>query len=274
MPCRRDSDAALGQPRHRALRHLAGLSQSWWRRRKRRSGVEALHGSRANTRARSPDELLLAPGRHQEVPERAEALALIAVGDGIAVAEYLVEQRALAALPGGDALAHGAVEVAEVLLHGAEVGEQGARGVADLQEALAHAAGVDERERPTPNARYFGIDLCAPPHQLGNARGGISVGAVDELAQQIEQRDEPRLRADERPMREAGQPGECMLGRRRDVEHRLVATLGVILAQPAVAVGCPVLQIGAGGARKAVLSEVATQMEQVVLQLQGELGFR
>jgi hypothetical protein len=36
--------------------------------------------------------------------------ALVAVGDGIAVAEHFVEQRALAALPGGDARADGSWE--------------------------------------------------------------------------------------------------------------------------------------------------------------------
>jgi len=59
-----------------------------------------------------------------------------------------------------------------------------------------------------------------------------------------------------------------------DVEDRFVAILGVVLAQPAVAVGGPVLKIGAGVAWEGVLAEVAAQVEQVVLQLQRELGLR
>src|SRR5438105_918914 len=96
-------------------------------------------------------ELLLPGGRHQEIPERAKAFALIGTGNGVALREDLLQQRALAALPRSDALADRAIQRAEVLLYLAEIAQQAARRGCHLQEAVLHLRIVEQREMARAN---------------------------------------------------------------------------------------------------------------------------
>ena len=61
--------------------------------------------------------------------------------------------------------------------------------------------------------------------QLGDALGRVGLAALAHLLQQLEQRQQARLGADEAALGERAQPGDRLLGGRRQVEVRLVRAL-------------------------------------------------
>src|SRR5690606_22205594 len=187
----------LGQPRHGALRDLAGAEPIVVDaleapiRGKRRDGVEVEDALEQSA------ELLL-PGRgHQEIPERVEAAALVGGGDRVVLAEDLLEHFALAALGARDPLAHLPVELAEVLLDLAEVREQRAGRVRGLHEAVANLRRLEERKAAGPDAFDLGVEQRSAALELRDPRLRVRLGTFGDLTQQIEHSLEPRLRADE-----------------------------------------------------------------------------
>src|SRR5690606_6306716 len=148
----------LGQPRHGALRDLAGAEPIVVDaleapiRGKRRDGVEVENALEQSTK------LLLSGRGHQEIPERVEAAALVGGRDRVVLAEDLLEHFALAALGARDPLAHLPVELAEVLLDLAEVREQRAGRVRGLHEALANLRRLEKLEAPGPDALDLGVE--------------------------------------------------------------------------------------------------------------------
>ena len=104
-------------------------------------------------------------------------------------------------------------------------------------------------------------DLGLALFQLGHACFGIGGRALDDLAQQLEDRDQARLGADELTLAQAGQPSQGLLGGRRQVEVRLVAVRWVVLAQPAAILGRPLVEIIAGAAGKCAVAQALAQME-------------
>ena len=195
------------QPRDGALRHLARRQPIIVDAQEPPVGAEFPDRRQSEHPADQLGQFALAVRRHQEIPEGAKTLALVAVGDDVTIAQNIVQQRPFAALPGGDALARRPVKVAKILLDHPEIGQQGASAIGYLQKALAHPRRIDQRQgAAAADGLDFAVDLGAPPLQLGNARGRIGISAAGQLAQQLEQHDEARLRASERPPAETGEP--------------------------------------------------------------------
>ena len=216
-------------------------------------------------------QLLLARLREEEVIERLERLALVGAGDRLPAAEHVVKQLALAAVPARDLLPQLPVQLPEVLLHLAEVGQQLPRGRRELLVAVAHPGRVEHAEVAGLDPRDLVVQLLPAPGQLLDPRLRIGLGAEDDLPQQLEDRVQPGLGADELALAEPAHPLQSLLDRRGGIEVRLVGALGVVLAQPAGLRACPVIQIGPG-----LLGEAAggafVQREQLVVQAASELG--
>ena len=211
-------------------------------------------------------QFFLARRRHQELPEGAEAAALVGIGNGVALAENLREQLALAAAPGGDAFAHLAIEVAEVLFHLAKIGQQAARAGVDFQEALAHSRIVHQRDFAGSNPGDLLVQRRLALFQFEDARLGIGLTALDHLSQQLEDRQQARFGTDELALAQTGQPFDGLFAGRRQLEMGLIVARWVELAQPAVGVVGPFVEIGAGAARKEGFVRLLVEAVEPVLE--------
>ena len=218
-------------------------------------------------------QLLLPRPRQQEVVERLERPALVGPGDGLPAAEDVVEQFPLAALPAGDPLPQLPVELAEVLLDLAEVGEQLPRGHRELLVAVADAARVEHGRLARLDAGDLVLERALLAPQLLDLGRRVRLGAEDDLPEQVEDRVQPRLRADEVAFLQAAHPLQRPLHRRGRVEVRLVAALGVVLAQPARLRRGPVVQVRPGGLGKAVRHPLVARVK-LVIEAAGQLGGR
>ncbi|MDZ7642666.1 MAG: hypothetical protein U5J62_11685 [Desulfurivibrio sp.] len=69
-------------------------------------------------------QLLLTAGGHQEIPEGAEAFALIGIGDGVPAAHDLLQQLPFGSVPQGHPFPNPAIQFTEIILHFPKVGEQ------------------------------------------------------------------------------------------------------------------------------------------------------
>ena len=217
-------------------------------------------------------EFVLPRARHEEVPERAKAAALVRVGDQVAFAQDVLQQLPLAAVPQRDAFTHPPVEAAEVVLDLAEVGQQLARERRELGEALLHRGIAEQRHVAGLDPRDLGVDLGALAVQLGQPHLRVGLAALVHLAQQVEQGQQARLGADEAARLQAGQPGDGAFGRRGQVEVRLVRAGGVELAQPGALVGRPVVQVLGRGLRVGRASALFAQRVQRIFQRLGQVG--
>ena len=218
-------------------------------------------------------QLLLPRPRQQEVVERLERPALIGPGDRLPAAEDVVEQFSLAALPARDPLPQLPVELAEVLLDLAEVGEQLPCGRGELLVAVADAALVEHGRLARLDAGDLVLKRALLAPQLLDLGHRIRLGAEDDLAEQVEDRVQPGLRADEVALLQAAHPLQRPLHRRGRVEVRLVTALGVVLAQPARLRRGPVVQVRPGGLGKAVRCPLIARVE-LVIEAAGQLGGR
>lgn len=117
----------------------------------------------------------------------------------------------------------------------------------------------------------FSIDGRLAFLQFGNARARVQLGAVDNLAQQIEHRHQARFGADELALPQRQQPVDGLLGGRGEVIMGLVLAARVIFAQPAALVGSPVVQICRGRLREEHFSSHFMQVKKVVIQLRRQL---
>ena len=209
----------------------------------RRSGASASTSFSANTTSQQRRKLLLPRRRHQEIPERAEALALVAARDGVALREDLFQQRSLAALKRGDALAHRAVQRAEILLHFPEVAEQAARRERHLLKAIFHLRRVEQRNMPVAYARISASIATLRFSRSAMRDVGILLRPLRDFPQQREHRHQTRFGADELPLVEARQPVDSAFCRRREIVVRLIAARRIVFAEPPAAVGGPIVEI-------------------------------
>ncbi len=86
------------------------------------------------------------------------------------------------------------------------------------------------------------------------------------LPEQIEDRQQPRLGADEAALGQSIQPADRFLRRRRQIEAWFIRVIEIELAKPALIVFSPVIEIGDRGALEAVLSISLAQSKQIVLK--------
>ena len=163
-----------------------------------------------------------------------------------------------------------AVEAAEVLLHLAEVAEQLPGGAGELLEAVPLADRVEPDHLPPLGPGDLLVDRRPPPAQLGQAAFGVLLGAVDHLAQQVEDGVEPGLGADELPAAQVCHPHERLLHRWRYVVSGLVGPGRIELAQPAPLRSRPLVQVLARRPREALLAQALVEPVQLVVQLAGQ----
>ena len=126
-------------------------------------------------------ELLLPLAGHQKIPESAKALALVGVGNGIALTHDFAKQLTFAALPERDALAYLAIKAAKVVLHLTEISQQFAGDLLKLLEAVFQAGFIKQGDVARQNAPNFSIDRITPGMQLGDAFLRISLTAFAHL---------------------------------------------------------------------------------------------
>ena len=136
-----------------------------------------------------------------------------------------------------------------------------------MHEPFSNVCRIYDGDVAAFDARNFGIDLGPLALQVGHTCCRVALGCGNELAQQVEDRDKARLRADELALGETVEPRNRFFGRGRDIEMRLVAVRGIVLSQPGMAVGRPVVEVGLRRSRKGVLALLPTQMKQQVIEL-------
>ena len=231
-----------------------------------RVGRQSAHGGQGEGRVQHRAQGLLPLRGHEEVPERPEAASLVRIGDDIALPQDILQQLAFAALPRGDLLARAAVEVAEILFHFAEVREDFPGRGGHVLEALAQRRLVQEIELAVLDAGNLTIDLLFLPLEIAYPRGRVEAGALDELAQKLEHRAQPRLASDECSGCQALDPGDGLFGRGGQVEMGLVGPLGIIFSQPAARVLGPVVQIIRRGFREGLGPPRLPELVELVLE--------
>jgi hypothetical protein len=131
----------------------------------------------------------------------------------------------------------------EVLLDFAKIRQQLARKLRELLKAILQRGVVQRRRRPFSDPRDLAIDRGAPFQQLRNARFRVRRAALGHLPQQLDQHQQPRLRADERPLRQARYPKNRFFRRRGKIEMRLIGIGHVNLPQPALFVTRPIVKV-------------------------------
>ena len=221
-----------------------------------------------------PGQLLLPVSRHQELPECVEAPALIGIRNCVAVAHDVLEQRSLGPLPERDALPHPPIEHPEVVLHLPEIAKELACDLHELLETVLQRRVVEQREVAGLRALDLGVERGAALSKLRNSHLRVGFRALVHLPQQLEQGPQARLRPDEAAFRERGEPGDCLLGCRGEVELGLVGVLAVELAQPPLLRTRPVVEIVQGGSREHVGTQAFAQGVQLVFQRLGQIALR
>lgn len=97
------------------------------------------------------------------------------------------------------------------------------RALLCLQEALLHLGRAVGIEPPVAKPGDLGIERSHLPLELGDAHLGIGLGRLHNLAQQLKDRQEPRLGTDELALAEALDPLDDLLGGGRQIVLRLAA---------------------------------------------------
>ena len=136
-------------------------------------------------------ELLLPLRGEEEVVERMEAAALVRFGDGIAVADHLVEEVCLRSLPAGDLLAQLPVKRPEVRLDLPEVGEEFARHRGELLIPITLRRVVEHRDVSALDLGDLSVDEIAAAMEFGQADLWILLGPERHLAKEFDDRVEP-----------------------------------------------------------------------------------
>ena len=231
-----------------------------------RIGFELGHRRQGQHPLQQGRQLFLPAARHQEIPEGAETSSLIGIGNRIALAHDLLQQRAFRAFPQRDAFAHAAIQSAKVVLDLAKIGKQFTRQLHELLEAVFQRRAIEHRHVTGNNAGDLGVDLVAALVQLGNAQLRVGLAALAHLLEQFEQRQQARLGADKAALSQRSQPGDRLLGRRRQVEMRLIRTMRVELAQPALFGRGPVVEVIERRFREGLGADALAQREQFVFK--------
>src|SRR5262245_12375208 len=104
-------------------------------------------------------QFALARRRHQKIPERTKALALIGIRNGVSLAEYFVEERPLSSVPGGNSLANCTVEIAKILLNLPEVRQQATRCRGDVLKSLLDPGRIEHIKRAVADLRNLLVDF-------------------------------------------------------------------------------------------------------------------
>ena len=137
------------------------------------------------------------------------------------------QQRTLGTVPQGDAFTHPPVQSAEILLDLAKIGEQiRAPAALNCWKRSLSCGVIEQRNIACLRAGDLGIDVIASFLQLRDARLRIAFAALAHLLEQFEQRQQPRLGADETAFGQRAEPRDGFLGGRRQIELRFVRTLG------------------------------------------------
>jgi len=143
-----------------------------------------------------------------------------------------------------------------------------------LLEAVLQRRVVQQRHVASQHPRNLGVDIIALLVQFRHALGRVGLAAFAHLLEQIEQRQQTRFGADELPLGQLRQPGDRLLGGRRQVELRLVRARTVELAQPALVGRGPVVQVFQCRFGECGFAQVQAQGVQLVFQRLGQIRRR
>jgi hypothetical protein len=99
---------------------------------------------------------------------------------------------------------------------------------------------------------------------------GVGLAALAHLLEQLEQGQQARLGADEAAFGKRLQPGDRLLGGRHEVEMRFVRALRVELAQPALVVRRPVVEVVERRFRESRGAEALAQAIELVFERFGQ----
>ena len=236
--------------------------------------VQVGHSGQCQHAIEQRGQLLLPAAGQQKIPEGAKALALVGIGYRFALAHDVFEQCALAALPQRDALAHTPVQLAKIVLNLAKVGQQLPRTLRELLKAVLQRGVVQQRHIARLHPGDFGVDFSALFLQLGDALGRVGFAALAHLFEQVKQREQARLGAHELPLAQLRQPGNGLFGGGRQIELGLVCARAVKLAQPALVVRSPIVQILQRRLRESGFTQVQAQGIQGIFQRLGQIRRR
>src|SRR5207302_2587384 len=159
-------------------------------------------------------EFFLPTTRHEEVPERPEALAFIGFGNRIAFTHDFLQQSGLRALPQRNAFPHCPIQLSKVALHFAKIRQQIARQLNKLQEAVPKAGVVQDADVSCQNSLNFGIDFRAALLQFCEACLWIGFAALGHLFEQLKHSEQTRFGTNETALAECREPNNRLLGRR------------------------------------------------------------
>ena len=236
-------------------------------------GAQRRDGRLGENPLQQPGQLLLPIARHQEVPERTKAPSWSRIRDGVTLAHDVFEQAPLDSFPQRNAFPAPPVR-GGVLLHFPEIGEKVARELHELLEPILERGVVEQWNVTTVRALDFAVQRIATLVELSDPYLRIGFGALAHLSQQLEQRQQARFGPNEAALRERGEPGDCLLGGRRQIELRLVGVLPVELAQPSLLGAGPVVEIVERTTRKRILPRTFPQRVELVLQCLGQVTLR
>ena len=160
------------------------------------------------------------------------------------------------------------------MFHLAEVAEKFPGHLRELLESVLQGGVVEKGHFTGVDACYFRIYSGTPTLEFRDARVLVLVGALIDLPQQLEQREQARFGSYEGSSGQGNQPANGLFGSRRQVEMRLVRIFGVVLSKPAVFRICPVIKVLGRGLREGLGAQAFAQYEQLVLQCFGEVALR
>jgi hypothetical protein len=169
-----------------------------------------------------------------------------------------------------------AVQGAEVLLHLAEVGQQLAGGGGELLVALADRGAVQQAGgRVLAELVNLALDVLLAALELVQALGGVGLGALGDLAQQVHRGLQARLGAHEGRFGKALNPGVGLLQGRGGVVVNLVRAQRVEATQEARLRAGPVGEVLRGRAQEPrVLRVLGVDGVELVVQRRHQLPLR
>ena len=226
----------LGQARHGALRHLAGLQPIVVDAHQAAVRRELVDCRQREDHLEQRGELLLPRGRHQEIPEGAEALALIANRRWRRARRRSPPAASLCRPPRWRcARARRDPDRGNSApLRGNPTSRLRAVNAICMKRSLT-CVGSSRATCPS-RMRWISASIAFLRFSRSAMRdAGSSSVPWAILPQQLEHRHQARFGAHELPLVEAGQPVDGAFGGRREIVMRLVAARRIVFAQPAAA---------------------------------------
>jgi hypothetical protein len=177
-------------------------------------------------------KVVLTRRRHQEFPERFEALALVGSANVVRLAKDLLQEQSFGPGAESNAFAHLQIEKAEVFLHLPEVSKESLGGIGDLQVSLFDLCGIEGRNAPFLDTFDLALECLLARLQLLDAGGGVLLRSNSKVAQQMKQSEQAGFGTDKLSGSKAFHPLESLFSGRSKVKFGVFARSGIVLSQP------------------------------------------